>query len=574
MLNTAVAALELTEAPTRQELEALQQALSANWATPEIKTVNGSDVILLSLGTDKPIDLSAAPESKEAHLHIQAQPRTRVVTLVNLGPNSVVTVSIVGLPSNSTIDTLRLRDCRGQVRVAEAAQRMRLVCEASVEDIDSHVDEVEPEEARSVVVRAGAELRVGEHLTDTVLVLDGGKVWMEARINRLAVRAGELDMGSNPTGGLIREVAVVGKAELDVGPDMPTIEKIVSAKETPFATLELRPLRQHRGSAADDLHVDVIKDVNISARSAPLRLARVKSVTGAEIHGIVRLDLREHGTVAQTLFVPVKGNQRMINPILTAAQKSFLLDVSGKLTIGEAPGIHVAAGKDALAIDVDPDAPTSDPWHGALMTNVMLPTGLVGRQMLDLLENAYHFTPATKHLPGRDQTLWAHLRNNRDVSYTEAREMQRKLYEDAEFMRELAVLCRTKGTPGSVATTVAWCSYRLRHIKASGVESAALAVYRWLGYGERPLPAFLLWALLSFALAGPVLAAGGADWDPSGVGTFLAEVGRLALGPLAGLLRGGTLSGGDLAEIAARAIISIPLVTGALALRNYVKSER
>ena len=102
----------------------------------------------------------------------------------------------------------------------------------------------------------------------------------------------------------------------------------------------------------------------------------------------------------------------------------------------------------------------------------------------------------------------------------------------------------------------------------------ALSAYRTLGYGERPLPAFLLWFLMSLTLAGPVLALEGAAFDWSGWDRLLTEAGRLALGPLSGLLKGGTLSGGDLAEVAARALTAIPLVTGSLALRNYVKSER
>ena len=64
------------------------------------------------------------------------------------------------------------------------------------------------------------------------------------------------------------------------------------------------------------------------------------------------------------------------------------------------------------------------------------------------------------------------------------------------------------------------------------------------------------------------------DWSSEGRENWLHEVFRLMLGPLAALTQSGSLSGGQVAELVARAVVPIPLVTGAIAMRNYVKSER
>lgn len=73
-----------------------------------------------------------------------------------------------------------------------------------------------------------------------------------------------------------------------------------------------------------------------------------------------------------------------------------------------------------------------------------------------------------------------------------------------------------------------------------------------------------------------MLAIRGLRFDPSWAGArrYALEASRLALGPAAGITRAGTLSTADVAEVLARVLTSIPLVTGTLALRNYVKSDR
>lgn len=579
-MNTAVATLEIVQPLDADEFEALRQDLSQNWAVSEMVEIDGVSTIKLILSGDAPINLASAPAGRVVHLSVQAKPRTQRLTFAGLGPDSVVALTILDLPSNQDIKTLSLDNCRGQIRVVSTVTGVRLVC-TETPHVEGYVEEVPSEEARSVVLQRDAGLTVDDSLTGTVLVLDGGAVWVGADIEHLKVVGGGSIDQALAGGGPIRELTVASDTVLSVGPDMPTIEKIVGLTERlgaeRRAVLGLRLIPGTGQVSADALPVDEIRNVAIAVDSRPATLSRVKSVTESEIRGGVHLNLREHGTVAQTSFVPVPGTTSdiSIRPVLTSASGTFLLDVSGTVSLGEAPGIHIAAGERGLAIDLHPSVESeADPWKGAMMTNVILPEGLVGRRVLDRLDSTYQFTPAVTSLPGRDQTVTARLRGKRKTKYGKDSNSQRQLYEDAEFMRELAALCRRKGTPGSVSTSVAWCAYRLRNIKARGVEKAALSVYRTLGYGERPLPAFLLWAVMSMVLAGPVLALRGADFDWSGYDHFLIEAGRLALGPLSGLLKGGTLSGGDLAEIAARALTAIPLVTGSLALRNYVKSER
>lgn len=601
MTSSAIAAWKTQDVATEDELAELVPSLGGGYANAKVQEADGLAYIALTPSGPKSIDLSTMPPGKVVHLHVQVHFRVDRVKLAGLRAGSVVALTLVDLPSTQDVKTLELHDCSGQVRVTTTLRGVHLVRTSSEPvsaspDADraaagakaggasgknSEEDQVPVPDPGSVVLLKDVELTVAEPLTGTVLLLDGGSALLQDRVDHmLVVSSGEVDDLGGTGGNRIEQLGIAWDASLTMGPDLPQIGTIVGVEGArPTLCLLARPRDRSRNT--DAVRVAHIKDVTIAATDGMVTLGGVTTVTGASIRHDVHLRLAEHSTVAQTLFVPASEDDESERPVLSAAQGAFLLDVSGAVSLAEAPGIHVAAGTSGLAVNLAASAGSGDPWAGAMMTNIILPTGLVGRRVLDRLEGAYHFTPAVATLPGRDQTIYSSVstalsrRGGQDATTpAEDRAERRRLDEDAEFMRELSALCRKKGTPGSVATTVAWCAYRLRHLKSHGVERAALAVYRTLGYGERPLPAFGLWAALSLGLAGPVLAAGGAHFDPSGFGTYFTEVGRLALGPLAGLLRGGALNGGDLAEIAARAVISIPLVTGAIALRNYVKSER
>jgi hypothetical protein len=606
MMSSAIAAWKTRKDATKDELTALHSALGTGYASVQVKEVDKLAYIELTPSGRRPIDLSTVPPGKVVNLDVHVHAKVDTVKLVGLRAGCVVALTLVDRPTSQDVKTLELHDCSGQVRVVSTMRGVHLVCttsdvvkatpegghtpgaepgdangEGASEDAHGEDDKLSVRDPGSVVLLKDVELTVAEPLTGTVLLLDGGTALLQARVDHVSVvSSGEIDDLSGTSGNRIEQLSIAWDASLTLGPDLPQIGTIAGV-EGARPTLSLYPRSPDRSRNTDAVRVAHIKDVTIAATDGMVTFGGVSTVTDAAICPDIHLRLAEHSTVSQTVFVPASEDDEAERPILSAAQGAFLLDVSGAVSLAEAPGIHVAAGTDGLAVNLATLASTEDPWAGAMMTNIILPRGLVGRRVLDRLEGAYHFTPAVATLPGRDLTIFSSIStvfSRRDeqgpTTTAEDRAERRRLDEDAEFMRELSALCRKKGTPGSVATTVAWCAYRLRHLKSRGVERAALAVYRTLGYGERPLPAFGLWAVLSLVLAGPVLAAGGAHFDPAGAGTYLTEVVRLALGPLAGLLRGGTLSGGDLAEIAARAVISIPLVTGAIALRNYVKSER
>lgn len=588
-MDGAIADLESFEVPDPGDLEDLLRDLSRNWAVAEVSDTDGVITVNISLSGIAELDLSKAPARKVTNIRVQVKPGSATLTLANLGSTSVVELTVAELPSNQSIDVLHLKDCRGQVRVASMIRGVRLVCSHPTQD--EVVEEIADPDDRSIVVQRDVQLTVGEPLTETVLVLDGGTVYVDATIARVLMgQSGSLDKSSDG-GGFVDEMLIYRDTELTVGPDLLLIRTIrgrplersnsvadsLGGTETeeplPVVALQVRPLPGEIAGPA--LSVDEIKNVAVTQKSRTVTLNRVKTVTESEVRGNVLLNLREHATVAQTRFISIPETDPSIAPTISSATGSFLLDVSGSARLGPAPGIHIAAGPGGLAITVSPEIETeTDPWPGAIMTGVVLPRGLLGRRILDQLDGTYQFTPFVADLPGRDQDVRAWVTRRRRKKYGTDAASQRRLFEDAEFMRELAALCRRKGTPGSVSTSVAWCAYRLRNMKARGVERVALNAYRLLGYGERPVPALLLWVLLSVGLAGPVLIAQGGHPAWCCYDRLFVEAGRLALGPLAGLLKGGALTGGDVAEIAARAVTSIPLVTGALAVRNYVKSER
>jgi hypothetical protein len=263
---------------------------------------------------------------------------------------------------------------------------------------------------------------------------------------------------------------------------------------------------------------------------------------------------------------------------LTLGEETVATDITGEIQLNDARHVNLTAGIDGVLFRAPlsgrnkaaAGAVAERPFEGLVISGARLPTGLEGRRILTMLADAYHFSPDVRGIPGHDQTVWAKLFQTQRTRY---RRTDVALHEDAEYVRELARLSREKGAPGSVTTRIAWCAYRLRALKTVGTERLALAVYRLFGYGERPAPALALWLVLSLVLAGPVLWAGrySPTWSWRGYGQTLLEASRLALGPLAGLSRSGNLTTSDVLELFARALISAPLVTGILALRNYVK---
>lgn len=69
------------------------------------------------------------------------------------------------------------------------------------------------------------------------------------------------------------------------------------------------------------------------------------------------------------------------------------------------------------------------------------------------------------------------------------------------------------------------------------------------------------------------MASSSLDISIDGLWTYITLVAEQALSPIGALLKIGNPTG-EWWEYAVRALIAVPLVTGSLALRNYVKQER
>ena len=129
------------------------------------------------------------------------------------------------------------------------------------------------------------------------------------------------------------------------------------------------------------------------------------------------------------------------------------------------------------------------------MVDVEVPVSLEGRQTIAALRaHAAHVTPVVNtSLPGSSQ----HEARRVPASLRQADRSQECLLR-AEYAQALADLASAKGAPASVHTDLAWRAYRMRNIIApSRTERLALDIYRWVGYGERVLPALTCWAVFS-----------------------------------------------------------------------------
>lgn len=257
-------------------------------------------------------------------------------------------------------------------------------------------------------------------------------------------------------------------------------------------------------------------------------------------------------------------------PNLLVRDGVVMAGLSGDCVLASASHAHLAGAPEGFRIlKIRTDSSGKALTEGVVLTNFRLPSELEGRKLLARLQDAYHLDPHTGDLPGWGRwRYWKLPWKRRSLS-----EM-RRLRHDKEFMRELARLVSEKGAPGSTRTKVAWCAYRLRHLTTeSKVEKAALWVYRLLGYGERPMPSFVLWAVLS-VIAAAIALGGGLDLSLGGASRLEAETLRQASGPIAALMKSGTASLDQEWEYVLRALVAAPLITGALALRNYVKSAK
>lgn len=499
------------------------------------------------------------------------------VTLRNVVAGAHIILELAQIPANN-VGRLVISSSAGTVTVSEVSGLL------TVKGVDS---------TATVSALRGVTLGPSEgfQADQCTIELSGGTVQVSTGLDRVTISgSGELTLPPPPAkadvmgriarglSASISKLVVSGQSSLKVRDSDIVIWKIVGADSDERAQLEVcvESGTSNALTSRPTLQVREIRNVSIKADSnalASVRLNDLRSARMVEFHAPLVVQFAANAEAEDVAFH--KAGTLLVT--LNAEPGSVIADASGDVALGKVSHVHVSASQSRLTIHLaerEGGESAQDPWKGLVLTGAYVQGGLEGRRILASMAQVYHFAPDTDDVPGRDQTAWALISGKRKVRYGGT---DRQLHQDAEYVRELSRLSREKGAPGSISTRLAWCAYRLRAIKAQGsVERFALFVYRLLGYGERPVPAFVAWATLSLLLAGPVLAAGGhrPEWTGEAVERYMLEVGRLALGPFAGLGRGGGLDGGNMAEIAARAATSIPLVTGALALRNYVKSER
>lgn len=523
-------------------------------------------VELVHAGND-PIDLSSLVAGQRVRLSVLTGPMISKFTIANLAEGVVVELWVPDVPATSHLRSLELRGINGQleltgfptmVDVDAENSRGRVVIGTLVEVTVTGVGNPAP----CFRVSGGSlELRDVAPLVE----VEGSVVLATTIATNLMRRGG------------IKVLTPVGDADVTFTFPCIPIDHVRNANADPAhsagATLTLR---------AHDDHVQDAKTRRI--RLGDINGVRVAGTQGVhlECHSIdesilvapMALELAADAVVVNSTF-EAAGNEWVT---LTSNPGAAVLSATGHVELRNVAQLQVSASTAGLKVrdSGSEDTTRAVDWTGTVLTGVILPDGLEGRRTLTRLTDAYQFSPDVRQLPGRDQTVVARLVKRRKVTYSDRVDHVRRLHADAEYLREMARVCNEKGAPGSVTTQVAWCAYRLRALKSRGLERAALAVYRCIGYGERPGPAILLWLALSLMLAGPVLLIGGAHWDPNdGVDNFFLEVGRLMLGPLAVLTRSGSLdSKEDFAEIVARTLTAVPLLTGAIALRKYVKAER
>ena len=492
--------------------------------------------------------------------HVTVHPRHDAVSLAGCErfvETLVVTVGIAHRPRNLRFAGLDVANLTLALQANEASEVVFLQGTGRVTLADNvhpvTIDRVEGLQQLSIAA-GGAMIAVAE--ANCEVLVDGGTFAPEGGVERVRFRSGELV--TNRASSLF-ELIIDGAPSLTVGSNTPKlIAKVTGANAE--SSLKLNP-DSDRSSSDPTLVVGEIRDLKVVLSARHLTLEVIKEARNLVIHG--------PGTIA--LGAGAAGDNVLITKAgLACGAEASLSNLSGNLHLSTCQGAQLAGGLDGFLIlgDRRPDRRSQEPadWSESILTGFRLPHGLAGRRLVSKLTACYHVNPSTQDVPGWSSSFRLRHLGSWLQGLRKANDSSVGL--DAEFVRELARVAKERGAPGPARTKLGWCSYRLRHQGSSGVEWLGLAGYRMLGYGERPLPALTTWLVLSLGLTGVALVTTSNGFGP----TF----GAMSLGPLAGLMRVG---GSDATELGAapwlviRALLALPLITGLLALRNYVKGD-
>jgi hypothetical protein len=320
---------------------------------------------------------------------------------------------------------------------------------------------------------------------------------------------------------------------------------------------------------ASTIVIDAAADVSIGRRDVD-----GEEPFGLDVHGLEGLsNVLVHGPAevwieANSRAAGLGGHPAFGPNDLSAAPATVVSGLAGPWRLTRVEGTHVSGGPsgfDLVGVAAADTGSRADTVRDAVVTGFSLPSRTERRSAVAALESAHHADPATTGLPGAG---WEY-RWPRPLVMRRSPDLAARLAEDAEFVDALARLARDKGAPGATRTKIAWCAYRLRHLSARSVwERLTLAGYRLLGYGERPMPAFMTWLVL--ALAATVLSAQVVGLRQSVFDEFLSY----AFGPAGVLFHSGGPDQPHPWQYLVRAIVAVPLVTGLIALRNFVKQGR
>lgn len=207
-------------------------------------------------------------------------------------------------------------------------------------------------------------------------------------------------------------------------------------------------------------------------------------------------------------------------------------DLLELLSDGDSPGYAI------LAIEGDLSERHFDPFEGAVIRGVRVTDDAAGRRVLQQLSGAAVVEPVPvfrigefgfRWRPGRLNNRWRPYPRRRTVYFPESFggrrlyweplftrrpgwdwtavnvDNRREVEDAAVFAQEIAALAEARSSSGSIRTRAAWAAFRGRQLTTtSRAERVALALFRLVGYGQRPGPAFATWFVAAVTLAAPM----------------------------------------------------------------------
>ncbi|WP_419705837.1 hypothetical protein [Promicromonospora sp. NFX87] len=454
------------------------------------------------------------------------------------------------------------------------------------------------------LVQPSARMTVSadKECTATVALNDGSLRVGDEGLGQAVVNA----IGGSLAGGVYGEIRLGDKGRLTLGDGaILKIERLIVIGSAELAVGKGQALELGVVCGDGNQRQPVLSIVR--AGNTGGRAVKVRRVTAATIDAdsstamqLQIQDAAEHVTLRGAVFTAFSGtavasdvefaSKDEQHPRLAALPGAVITGVTGEFVLGQIGGAHLAGGPAGFLINSVAPRPkgAESACADAFVSGFMVPGGLEGRSLLNEFDDAHHLEPSTKDLPGWDRRLLRGLPWQRRPKTTRPVRNQVQLRHDAELMRKMRELARSKGASGSTRTKVGWCAQRLRHLTTHGrTERFALGAYRLLGYGERPLPPFVTWLVLSLVLA-PVPALVAHEyvfvWPVDFghalrlAGWFLEDIGKAwidrAFSPVGAIF--GTGSSDESASwlYVLRALVAIPLVVFSLSLRNYVRSGR